>query len=444
MHHRRFPVRPCLLLLATVLGCGPREGKTRLAEGDRLPRLETVEPALQSVFAVQIELSATVEALEKVDLCARVPGLVEVLHPDIDIGLRVRAGEKLIQLAVPDLEAQKKYKEALLEQARRQKLQAAEAITVATRELQEAEAQDKRYAAETAFRKLELERVSELVRRGAQQPERVQESQRQFEATDAAWQAARAQIETKRAKVRAAEADLQVADSRIRVAEAEVQNLGVLIGYATLTAPFDGVITKRWVDRGATVKDAAAPLLTLMRTDVVRVVLDIPERDVPLVRGRITDPKPDGSGTTVELTLPALRSQVAEGKFRGTIARLASALDPVTRTMRAEVHLDNGEGHLRPGMYGTATVLLDERANVLTVPSTALVRKGNKVELFHVADLAGDPPRGVVRRAQVELGLDDGVRVEVRGLSGRERIIAKGNGVVREGDAVIAVPAREP
>jgi HlyD family secretion protein len=96
-------------------------------------------------------------------------------------------------------------------------------------------------------------------------------------------------------------------------------------------------------------------------------------------------------------------------------------------------------------MYGTALVTLDQRDSALTVPSTALVRRGDKVEVFYVADPSGDPPRGVARRLEVELGLDDGRRVEIRsGLSGKELIIAKGNGVVREGDTVVAVSPQEP
>jgi multidrug efflux pump subunit AcrA (membrane-fusion protein) len=113
--------------------------------------------------------------------------------------------------------------------------------------------------------------------------------------------------------------------------------------------------------------------------------------------------------------------------------------------MRSEVHLDNRDGILRPGMYGTALVTLDQRDSALTVPSTALVRRGDRVELFYVADPSGDPPRGVARRIEVELGLDDGKRVEIRGgLSGKELIIAKGNGVVRDGDPVVAISPREP
>jgi RND family efflux transporter MFP subunit len=240
-----------------------------------------------------------------------------------------------------------------------------------------------------------------------------------------------------------------VADSRIKVAEAEVARLEALVGYATVRAPFDGVITKRWVDRGATIKDPGMPLLTVMRTDVVRVILDVPERDTPHLRVN-GQASPEVRGNKVWLRFPALESVFGDREFTGSdgerpprLTRLASALDPATRTMRAEVHVQNLLGYLRPQMTGTATMLLAERDNALTVPASALVRNGNRVEVYYVANPTGEPPRGVVKRAEVVLGLDDGRRVEIRsGLTGQELIIAKGNGVVRVGATAIAVPAR--
>jgi HlyD family secretion protein len=428
---------PGALLIA---GCGFADNELHSVKIDHLPRLETVEPERYQL-PVRTELSATVEAMEKADLCARVPGMVESLHlnlskTEIDIGCRVSAGEPLMKLAVPDLEADKRHKEALLDQAEKQKEQTIEAQNVSAKELDEAMAQEKRYQAEFNRSREKHERTTKLVQRGALQPETAEETRNQLEAASSAWQAARAAIASKQARLTATDADLKVAETRIRVSRADVQRLEVLIGYATVRAPFDGLVTKRWVDRGAMIKDPAIPLLTVMRTDTVRVLLDIPDRDVPLVNATEQNPNPDGKGDPVELRLLALGAKT----FHGHITRVASALDPTTRTMRSEVHLDNRDGILRPGMYGSAMVTLDQRDSALTVPSTALVRRGDKVELFCIADPSGDPPRGVARRIEVEIGFDDGKRVEIRsGLSGNELVIAKGNGVVREGDAVVAI-----
>jgi RND family efflux transporter MFP subunit len=440
-------LRFAAFLLVTALlacGCGARLGKAPLAEVDRYPRLETVEPT-RTMMQVKVELLATVEALEKADLCARVPGVVSYLPADVDIGRRIKVGEKLIELAIPDLVADRQQKEALCEQAKKQRQQVIEGQNVAAKELAEAKEQEKRYQAEHTFRKDQHQRTSQLVERNVLQPERAQETKSQMEAAEAAWRAAKVQIETKQAKLQALAADLEVAESRIKVAEAEVERLKALIGYATITAPFNGVITKRWVDRGATIKDAAAPLLTVMNTDTVRVLLDFAERDVPLVNATEQNPNPDGNGDPVVLRFASLRDLVPNGEFQGTITRLASALDSTTRTMRAEVHLDNRKGLLRPGMYGTAAVILEERSNCLVIPSTALSRRGGDVEVYYVEELEGNPPRGPVRVAKVTLGLDDGQRVEIRGglPNGKARVIARSSSVVREGDTIIPVALRD-
>jgi RND family efflux transporter MFP subunit len=430
--------------LAAVLGCGHGPVKPPRSQEERLPRLEVVRP-LRTALLRRVELAATVEPLQRIDLCARVPGVVEHLPSDIDIGRKVKAGEALIRLAVPELVADKKHKEALLEQARKQKVQAQEMQAVAEREVEEAQKQEKRYQAELAYQRIKFERVRGLVAAQAQDRQLQDEALRQMEAADSAWQAARAQIATRQAKARSAAADLEVADRRIGVAEAEVQRLTTLIDFATVRAPFDGIITRRWVDPGAMVKDPAAPLLTIMHLDRVRVLLDVPQKDVPLLNTTEQNPNPDGQGDQVSVHLPALDDVVPGGKFKGVVVRMAKALDPVTRTMRAEVELNNPQHHLRPGMYGTATVLLEEHYDVLTIPATALVRRDGRVEVYHVAGAQGEPLKGELQRLALELGLDDGRIVEVRrGLTGNELIVLRGNGVLRGEDKVIAVPERTP
>ncbi len=441
--------------LVVVAGCSLKEQKPEKPEADRLPRLETMLPE-RSTIALQIELSAVIEPLEKADLCARTPGVIETWQvdpykPEVDIGRTVTAGEPLAKLSIPDVEAEKHYKDALLEQAHKQKDQAVELQKVADKELQEAREQEKRYQADFNRAQEKHDRTVRLVQSGSLNRELAEETKNQLEAARSAWQAARAAIETKQARLTAAAADLELAKSRIRVADAEVKRLAVLVGYGIIRAPFDGIVTRRYLDRGAMVKDTATPLVAVMRTDIVRVLLDIPQKHVPQINTTLQNPNPDGKGDAVVLTVPELKNEVAKGEFPGNITRKATALDPMTRTMRAEVHLENKAVKngkvirpLRPGMVGIARVVLDEGQYVMTVPSTALVRMGNSIYVYHVAEASGKPLKGVVKREEVELGLDDGRRVEIRsGLRGNELVIIKGNGVLRAGDAAIAVRARE-
>jgi RND family efflux transporter MFP subunit len=436
---------PSFVLLG--LGCGtakPRKG----GFVERLPQLEVVHPARKRIQR-RVELAATVEALQRVDLSARVPGVVSYLPAHIDIGREVKKDEVLLRLAVPELDADEKHKEALLHQAEKQHDQAMEAHTVTQREVEESRKEEKRYLADLAFYKSRLVRIARLVKERAQDPLTEQEAQRQVDAAAAALDANRARTKKLEAKVTASDADVAVAQARIKTAKAEVAKLTETIKFATVLAPFDGVITRRWVDPGAIIKDPGATLLTVMQIHRVRVLVDVPQRDVPYLNAREQNPNPDGRGDPVEVRLPALAEVFKEtnGVIFGYITRMSRSLDPVTRTMRAEIELENPKGHLQPGMYGTASILVVDRSNRLTVPAAALVRRGEgKVEVYVVegAQGEGDERVGVLKAIAVKLGIDDGKEVEIQGgLKGRELVVARSTGVMRLGDRVIAVSERD-
>jgi RND family efflux transporter MFP subunit len=431
------------LMLCATVGCGSKGGHQRHLAAETLPRVEVVRPSQVAAFPRRVELTVSVEPMGRVDLCARVPGVVKFLPDYVDIGRRVKEGDKLVELDVPDLIAQRAHKQANLELARHQKQQVVETRKVLVQELEESKHLLRKYEAEFNARSDEYSRTRMLVDRNAQAPEVAQEKMRLKEAAQAAWEAAQAQIDTKAVKLKASDVDELVAESKIKVVEAEIQNLEVQIGYATVTAPFAGVVTKRWVEPGATIKDSSIPLLTLMRIDQVRVLVDVPDRDAPLVNTTDQNPNPDGKGDPVTLRFPALAEQGKTSEFKVHITRKAEARDTSTRTMRAEVHIDNKAELLQPGMYGTATVLLDEHRDALTVPSSALIRRNEGYQVLYLANVSGDQPRGVVKTMPVQTGLDDGTQVEIVSDIGRDTwIITKRSSVVDIGDEVIGVVAK--
>src|SRR5689334_1259244 len=135
-----------LLAPLVALGCGHNAAKPRRGAVERLPRLEVVTPQ-RATLARRVDLAASVDARKRVDLAARVPGVVEYLPDDIDLGRRVKKGEVLLRLAVPELVAERKNKEAMRDQARKQRVLAEEALAVARREVEETQKEDKRFAA---------------------------------------------------------------------------------------------------------------------------------------------------------------------------------------------------------------------------------------------------------------------------------------------------------
>ena len=159
----------------TAAGCGMKSGTGRHARVERLPFVETVPPRREPLLPLRVEVNAQVEPMEKADLCARVPGLVETLQldparPEIDIGRKVVKDEPLLRIAVPELVAEQRYKEALAEQAKRQREQARQAQNVAAKELAESRELEKRYMAEFTQRKAKHDRTLKLVQSGSLQP----------------------------------------------------------------------------------------------------------------------------------------------------------------------------------------------------------------------------------------------------------------------------------
>jgi HlyD family secretion protein len=435
---------PCLigLALASLAGCqAPTERTPRRQRGEQLAKLETVRPE-RGKLLLQGEYTATVEAWQKTVVSAQVPGVIKEIPADIDIGSSVEQGQKLLEMDVPDVRADLDGKTALLEQAQNSRSQTVEAGKVAAQEVKESQAHEKKQQAEVDFRQLQYSRLAGLVEKQTVQPQQMEEASLKLSTAQAALKAIQAQIVTRQVKEQAAQVELKVADSSIEVAAAEVARLRALVDFAVVKAPFAGIITKRWVDRGTTVKDSSLPLLTLMQTDVVRVLIDVPERDVPHLRP--SEASEGNEGNRVVLHVPALIELVPKGEFQGRVTRTASALDPVTRTMRVEIHLENKSGYLRPQMTGKASVLLARRDEALTLPSTALTRAGGKWFVYCLDQTEGNPPKGVVKRVEVETGLDDGSRVEIRGgLTGRELVVARSSSAGLEGERVIGVPLAE-
>src|SRR5262249_51505520 len=290
-------------------------------------------------------------------------------------------------------------------------------------------------------------RIAKLVRQNAQEAALEEEARKQLEAARAALAANQARTAKRQARVQASIAEYELAEQRIKVAEAELKRTEEMVSFATIKAPFDGVITRRAVDPGAVIKDPGAVLFTFMQMDRVRVLIDVPQRDVALLNAREQNPNPDGKGDPVTLTIPALADAPSRGRFEGAITRVSRSLDPVTRTMRAEIEMPNPDLELRPGMFGTASVLVEERSDVLTVPASALVRRGEGlVEVYVVTGVSGEGRgrRGGVRARPVVLGLDDGKEVEIReGLRAGELVVARATGVIRPNDVVLAVSDRD-
>jgi RND family efflux transporter MFP subunit len=211
--------------------------------------------------------------------------------------------------------------------------------------------------------------------------------------------------------------DLDNAEALMRVAEANFDNAKTRLGYARITAPFGGTITKRFMDPGAVVTTPTnATLFSLMDYDTVKVVVNILEKDIPLVR----------VGTPAVITVDAFPGK----ENKGVVARMSQAIDLSTRTMSAEIDIPNQLLLLRPGMYANVVLVVAERPNQITVTTQALLRDDNGYFVYTVQ-------KSVAHRANVNLGVEQEGRTEVlEGLKGDESIIVMGKQLVKDGGEV--------
>lgn len=213
--------------------------------------------------------------------------------------------------------------------------------------------------------------------------------------------------------------DVDVAAAEEKVASAKVQQLKALMDYAVIRAPFDGMVARRLVDPGALVVsgyDGGDPVLEVARADRLRLVLAIPEAEVPEVK----------PGVKVRVTVDLLRGRIFEGK----VARVSGALAQDTRTMRAEIDMDAEGGLLRPGMYATVRLQLETVPNALSLPSSVVHQESEHAFVWTVRE-------GSLRKAAVEIVRDDGERVIISaGLDPETRVLLAGPQNLQEGQAV--------
>lgn len=195
------------------------------------------------------------------------------------------------------------------------------------------------------------------------------------------------------------------ARGRLEVARASLQQSETMLRYATITAPFSGVITQRLVDPGALIQ-SGTPMVTLMDFSKVRLQIAVPE----LEASRVAIGQPV---TVATENLPGMT-------FEGKVARFAYALDTASRTMLAEVTLDNPKLALRPGMLVTAKLGIEYKDSAAVMPVEALVmEKANAFAYVAEGDKAAKRP--------IKIGFNDGQNVEVvAGLKPDDTIILTG------------------
>ncbi len=197
----------------------------------------------------------------------------------------------------------------------------------------------------------------------------------------------------------------------LAVARANFDLAATRLSYARITAPFAGIITKRFLDRGALVNPASSVLFTLMDVTRIKVLVNVLEKDLPLVR----------IGTKAIVTLDAYPGK----KFEGSVTRMSGSIDMATRTMAVEIDIPNTARLLKPGMYANVSMLLDIHPNALTLPTQSILKDDNGSFVYVAAGSAA-------KRIPVTAGEEVDGRTEIlTGLRGDEQVITTGQQFVK-------------
>jgi membrane fusion protein (multidrug efflux system) len=370
-----------LVAVAVVVGGGFTFGylQRRSAHGEVVATAAEVKPARVEVIKPTVissdralALPGTVKPLESAQIYARVTGYVRAWH--VDIGDKVKAGQLLAEIDVPDVDAQ-------LSQARAQ--------------LAQARATVKQANAQRDYSKSNASRFATLADQQLVSASQIEQTQAQA-ATD--------------------EATVSSAQSNVAAMEANVRRLADQQGFARVVAPFAGTVSTRSVDRGMLVRDGnPTPLFTIVAIDPVRIFVDVPQTIAPSVRAE----------TPATVTVREYAGRV----FAGKVTRSAGALDPDMHTMTTEIQVPNADGALFPGMYVQAAITLSVPHRVLELPSTALYSdaQGVRVATVDNANKAHFVPITIER--------DTGATIQIAsGLTGDERVIRIAVPALVEGD----------
>jgi RND family efflux transporter MFP subunit len=345
---------------------------------------------------VEIVVTGEFRAYQSVDVHAKVAGYLKQIS--VDVGDRVRAGQVLATLEIPEM----------------------------AKDLEHAVAERKRSTADLARTKSELMRAqsnlqladlaySRLSNVNATEPGLV--ARQEIDEAMGRKRSAEAQVSSARAGIDVGEQQIEVS----KAAEARVQTLSA---YTQIVAPFAGVVTKRFADTGAMIQAGTAsnsqalPVVRIAQIDRLRLVIPVPEAVVAKIK----------PGKEVSIRVGALNKTIM-----GRVSRYTGDVQPATRTMEAEVDVPNPRSELMPGMFADVLLTVEKHEHAVALPVQALFNRDGKKMVLVIS------PEGIVETRQVQTGIETASKTEaLQGVSAGDRVVIGNKGELKDGDKVEA------
>lgn len=367
-----------IVATASCARSGGAEATRTVADVPTVAVVQVTRANLSSDLA----LTAEFEPFQEVDVMAKVSGYIKQIK--VDIGDRVQEGQLLATLEIPEMQDDLTRAAAAIEEANAE-------LATARDEVQRAESAH-------AMAHLSYSRILDVSKR---EPGLV--PQQEVDEAHSRDLVAEAQVSATKSHIIACE-------QRIRVSQAEQGRFKTLYQYGVITAPFTGVVTKRYANSGSLIQAGTAsqtqamPVVRLSENGLLRLALPVPESAVPSIR----------LGEPVDVRVSALHRS-----FPGRVARFSDKVDQSTRTMKTEVDVPNPTLILVPGMYAEVDLVTEQRKNVRSIPLEAVDGSGSSARVFKVQ------PSGAIQIVSVDLGIETARQIEIR------------SGDLQEGDDIV-------
>ena len=380
------------LSVASVVACNSRRNNSEASAAEI--QSAAVTAVTRGVITHNLNLAGQFQPYQVIDVHAKVSGYIR--HIYVDIGDKVRKGQVLAVLEVPELDAQLKGTVA--------------EVAYSKDEITRAQHEVLRTQSEHAAVHADYTRLKQAA--GAQPGLIAEQELDNAQSKDLASEA----------QVDAAKAALAAAKQQSEVAGANNERVSDLTDYTRVTAPLDGVVVWRYADTGALIQAGTSsdvqslPVVKLSQSDLLRLRLPVPEDAVQYIH----------EGALVNVRVDAVNRTLV-----GKVVRFTRNVNLSTRTMETEIDVENKDLSLSPGMYANAMLELERRDGVLTVSLQALVKNGNQATVLVVDD------QNRVSSRNVQLGLQGSALAEVKsGLNEGDRVIIGGQSRYQVGETV--------
>jgi RND family efflux transporter MFP subunit len=357
-------------------------------------RVVSVVTATTKQLQRQLSVSAELIPFQQIDVYAKESGYVRQLS--VDYGTRVRAGQVMAVLEIPELQMQLDQDDAMISDA-------SDEIVRAQHNLAAVEAQ--RQVAHLQYARLDGVAKSKPGLVAQQEVDDAQGKDLSFAA-----------------QVDSAQAALQAAQSRLAQARAKRRGDQSLFDYSRITAPFDGVVTERYANLGTLMQSGtnsstqALPLVQLSQDNIFRLAIPVAEEYVRYIR--IGDP--------VEVSVSSLNRD-----FAGRVIRVSEDVKTDTRTMHTEVDVPNPNRVLLPGLYAEAKLTLDSKPDAIAIPLEAVNSDSEQKKVWVVG------PSNTVNLRNVTLGIETPDDVEVvSGLKAGDLVVVGERSGLEAGETV--------